>query len=101
MYQLDANNCLHQVGTSSLLKLGNVRINVTLRRVGITTVALEKQYYIICVCARSISYPARRAHAPYCPALQYFSTLSHKRHNFRKKKKLLHINVCYFFYNSV
>jgi len=21
-----------------------------------------------------------------CPALQYFSTLSHKRHNFRKKK---------------
>ena len=21
-----------------------------------------------------------------CPAVQYFSTLSHKRHNFRKKK---------------
>jgi hypothetical protein len=26
-----------------------------------------------------------------CPALQYFSTLSHKRHDFRKKKHLLKI----------
>ena len=26
-----------------------------------------------------------------CPALQYFSTLFHKRHDFRKKKKLLNL----------
>jgi hypothetical protein len=37
---------------------------VTLRRVRVTTVAVEKQrvLYILCVC--SLSYPARKAHAP-------------------------------------
>jgi hypothetical protein len=34
-----------------------------------------------------------------CLLLQYFSTLSHKRHDFRQKK-LLKLNVCFdFFYN--
>jgi hypothetical protein len=31
-----------------------------------------------------------------CPAVQYFSTLSHKRHDFRKKK-LLNINFVFWF----
>ena len=31
-----------------------------------------------------------------CPTLQYFPTLSHKRHDFRKKK-LLNQNVCFDF----
>ena len=34
----------------------------------------------------SLSYPACSAHAPYCHLwIKYFSTLSHKRHDFRKK----------------
>ena len=38
----------------------------------------------------SVKYPARNAHAPYCllwpaPSLQYFPTLSQKRHDFRKQ----------------
>ena len=44
-----------------------------------------------CVC--SLSYPACNAHAPYChlwpdPFLQYFFALSHKRYNFRGRKKI-------------
>ena len=45
-----------------------------------------------CLCICGLRYPACLAHEPYChvvcPALQYFSTLSHKRHDFRKKKLL-------------
>jgi hypothetical protein len=44
------------------------------------------------VCIWTLSYPACNAHAPYChlcPALQYFSTLSHKRYDFRKKKVIV------------
>jgi hypothetical protein len=34
-----------------------------------------------------------------CPVPQYFSTLSHKRHDFRKKKVIDH-EMCFdFFYN--
>jgi hypothetical protein len=40
--------------------------NVTLRRVRVTIVVVEKQYYILCVCIRSLSYPACNAHAPHC-----------------------------------
>ena len=29
-----------------------------------------------------------------CPSLQYFSTSSHKRHDFRKKKKNMEYEVC-------
>ena len=40
--------------------------NVTFRRVRAITVALEKQYYIFCVCFCSLKYPACNANAPYC-----------------------------------
>jgi hypothetical protein len=49
-------------------------------------------YYILTACVCSLSYPARNAHAPYyiiiCMAVVCFSTLSHKRYDFRKKKLL-------------
>jgi hypothetical protein len=54
--------------------------NVTLWRVRATIVADESSmYYIFWVCVCSFGYPACNAHAPSvaCPALQYFSTLSH------------------------
>jgi len=108
-YKTHSSKCIF---TTKLLhnKVGNVRINVKMGRVRITTVALEKQYYIFCVCV-CVCAPLVIQHAEHmcrillwcvaCPALEYFSTLSHKQHNFRKKK-LLHINVCcHFFYNSV
>ena len=41
------------------------RYNVTLRRVHETTVAVDK-YYIFWVCVCKITYPACKAHAPYC-----------------------------------
>jgi hypothetical protein len=58
----------------------------------------------VCVCVRvcSLSRPACNAHASYghvvCPAIQYFSTLPHKRHNFRGKKLL---NIKYLNWFSV
>ena len=46
--------------------------------------AVDKQQVLhkLSVCICSLRYPAYNAHAPChvsCPALQYFSTLSHKR----------------------
>jgi len=42
--------------------------NVTLRRVRVTIVAVEKQYvlHILCVCVFSLSCPACTAHASCC-----------------------------------
>ena len=51
----------------------------------------------MCVC--SLSYPACKAHAPNCILIYglaycaYFSTLSHKRHDYRKKKVIEH-KIC-------
>jgi hypothetical protein len=48
----------------------------------------------MCVCVSvALGYPAGNAHAlllpsAACPALQYFSVLSHTRHDFRGKKKV-------------
>ena len=47
-------------------KTSNVYINVTLRCICITIVALEtNKYYIFWVCVYSLSHPAFKAHAPY------------------------------------
>jgi hypothetical protein len=50
----------------------------------------SRKSYILWWCVSGLRYPACNAHAPYChllpcPALQYFSTLSHKLHDFREK----------------
>ena len=47
-------------------KKGNAHINVTLRGVRVTIVAVDKQYkyYIFRVCVSSLSYPACKANAP-------------------------------------
>ena len=73
-------------------KTGNVRINVTLGRAGVTTVTPEKQE-ILHVLSVSVALVIR--HAKRMPritmsfvtymALPYFSTSSHKRHGFRVK----------------
>jgi hypothetical protein len=61
-----------------------------------STVIPSAIWGVVCVC--SPIYPTCNAHAPYChlacPALQYFSILSHKRHDFRKKKKFNGYKMC-------
>ena len=55
--------------------------------------------YSECVCARSLGYRACKGHAlssVASTALPYFSTLSHKRHDFQKKKKRLLNIKCVF-----
>jgi hypothetical protein len=76
--------------------------NVTLRRVRVTIVAVEKQclLHILIVC--SLKYPARNAHASAivlsvaCTNLLYFSTLSHKGHDFRGGGGELRKTKCVF-----
>ena len=84
-----------------------VRINVTLRRVRLATVGVEKQYVLRilnrcskpwlssmqCACAVLGLY------GHLWPVWLYplFSILAHKRHGFRKKKKLLTIKRVFWF----
>jgi hypothetical protein len=69
---------------------GQCVYDVTLRRVVATIVKGEKQKLLrnVSLCFCSLRYPACNAHAPYChvacPAVQYFSTLSHKWQDLEK-----------------
>jgi hypothetical protein len=76
--------------------------NVKPWRFRATIVAVENNtYFIFWVCVCSLRYPEYKAHAPIrvpsraCLAVTYFSILSHKRHDFRKK--LLNIKCMFGF----
>jgi hypothetical protein len=75
-------------------KTGNLRTyNVTLRRVRVTIVAMEKQYVTYSECVSvpfTIQHGKRIHHVPLSSvaslAVLYFSILSHKVMNFEEKK---------------
>jgi hypothetical protein len=64
----------------------------------IVSVGKQLVLNILCVCVCSLSYPARTVSCPVlsCVAVPHLSTLSHKRHDFRKRKKLLKIKYLFF-----
>ena len=70
--------------------------NVTLRCVRATTVAVEKAELLHSECVCSLVSSRQCACAILsnvaCPAVQYYPTLSHKRHDFWREKKLLNVN---------
>ena len=74
-------------------KTGNILINVTLRRVRVTTVAEQKQevFHAMSVSVALVIQHAKRKHRTIfssvaCLVLPYFSTLFHKHYAFWKQK---------------
>jgi len=62
-----------------------------MRRVRATTAAVEKQYELHNLCVHFVALGIQHALSFVArPALQHFSTLSHTRHDFRKKKVIEH-----------
>ena len=61
-------------------------------------------YYVfwVCVCTLLCNMECAFAILSFvaCPTLQYFSTLSHKRHDFRKKKKVLYNTNCVLIFST-
>jgi len=67
-------NMLLQTILDNYLKRGIVHINITLRRVRITIVAVQEQkYYIFRVCVCSINYPA--CHDKWAPVITAWGVL--------------------------
>ena len=81
---------------------GNVHINLILMRVRLITLATEKQKRksVFCIFALVIQHVMRLRHIAICglSSSQWFSTLSHKRHNCQKK--VTEHKICFnFVYN--
>ena len=72
--------------------------NVTLRHVHANIVVVEKQWVLhnrVYVFVASGTQDAMHMrHTVICGCLQYFSTFSHKRHDFRRKKKVTEHKMC-------
>jgi len=71
-------------------KTGNVHIKVTSQSIPKTNVAMEKRLHILSVSmALPIQHAQCKSHiirsSVSCLALLYFSTLSHKWHDYKKK----------------
>ena len=97
---------MHETGLETF-KVGNIRINVTLKRFRLTTISLGKQYALhivsvcVCVSVTLVTQHARRIRriilSPVtCLALLYFFTLSYKRHDFRGRwVELVEPKMCF------
>jgi len=55
----------HPPFSTSVNKTGNVRINITLRRVRVTIIAVEKQEVLYILSASAACYAACKAHVPH------------------------------------
>jgi len=107
-YELNCSNTYITNPKPKSNKINNVRIT-QLRRVRVTTVAVEKQLVwnlTVCVCILALvngmqvsSFLSRIiVSSAACLALPFFATLSHKRQHFREKAT--DHNICFdFTYN--
>ena len=86
-------------------KTGNVRTNVTFRRVRVTIVVVKKKYYIFWVCVCILTCPACKAHAPYCHLrhVRLYYIFSHylikgtifgRKERKKERKKVIEHEIC-------
>jgi hypothetical protein len=73
--------------------------NVILRRVSVTFFCGKAVCYIFCVSIALVTQHSKRTNriilsSVACPAVQYFNTLSHKRHDYRENEICWTHNVC-------
>jgi len=82
-------------------KTGNVRINVTMKRVRVTSYSeklISMTYYVTVLVTLVIQHAKRMRRIVIC-GLSGFPTLSHKRHDFRGKKFIEH-KMCVLIFST-